>query len=177
MWGLQHVKEVDVILSDTIAGSMWGSFMYTLRKTNKTHEDHIKQSFIEEVLYPGSRPSPLVRPPHILGDPIPRCCNSTHLLPTFGLSLACLSLPWQAEKQLWASTTHQARRWNFLSFVDIIMYVERSDSRNISYRLLRCLLFPLAELEPAVPVKSTWSTRLLGMWAALIFMLPALFGR
>jgi len=110
MWGLQHVKEVDVILSDTIAGSMWGSFMYTLRKTNKTHEDHIKQSFIEEVLYPGSRPSPLVRPPHILGDPIPRCCNSTHLLPTFGLSLACLSLPWQAEKQLWASTTHQARR-------------------------------------------------------------------
>jgi hypothetical protein len=26
MWGLQHVKEVDVIVTDTIAGSMWGSF-------------------------------------------------------------------------------------------------------------------------------------------------------
>jgi hypothetical protein len=92
MWGLQHVKEVDVILRDTIAGLMWGSFTTILyEKTNKKHEDHIKQSFIEEVLYPGSRPSPLVRPPHVLGDPIPRCCNSTHLIPTFGLSLPCRS--------------------------------------------------------------------------------------
>jgi hypothetical protein len=119
----------------------------TLRKTNRKHEDHIKQSFIEEILYPGSRPSPLVRPSHVLGDPIP-CRNSTHLIPTFGLSLPCRS----KRKSNYGLLQQSGSPLELLSPADIVIHVERSDSRNNSYRRLRCLLFPLAELEPAVPV-------------------------